>query len=234
MQIQKLFENIGGQFVTPVDIIQQKLKNIKAYIFDWDGVFNDGSKGESKSSNYSEVDSMGTNILRLGYWLESRGELPVVSIITGETNEVATYLAERESFNHIYFSFKNKAVALEHLLKTFGLSANQVAFFFDDILDLSLAQTCGLRFMISRLGSPLLSKYAVDNNMVDYITGQAGGKFAVREVCELILGLTGNYDKAVSVRTDFGNDYKNYLKQRNQFKTKRFVMDSYNYVCELK
>ncbi len=234
MQIQKLFEDLGGQFITPADIIQQKLKNIKAFIFDWDGVFNDGSKGESKSSNYSEVDSMGTNILRLGYWLESRGELPVVSIITGETNKVATYLSERESFNHVYFSFKNKAVALEHLLKTFNLSVNQVAFFFDDMLDFSIAKSCGLRFMISRLGSPLLSKYAVDNNMVDYITGQPGGKFAVREVCELILGLSGNYDKAVSVRTDFGDEYKNYLEQREQVKTKRFVMKSYNSVCELK
>ncbi len=223
-QIQEFFENIDGNFISSANVIKKKLSSIKAYIFDWDGVFNDGSKGESKSSNYSEVDSMGTNILRLGHWLENRGELPIVAIITGESNKMATYLAERENFHHVYFGFKNKALALEHLLQTFNLSANEVAFFFDDILDFSIARQCGLRFMIPRLGSPLLTKYAIENNMADYISGQVGGKFAVREICELLLGLNNNYDKAVDVRTEFGSEYTNYLEQRSSIKLKRFVM----------
>ncbi len=223
-EIKELFENIGGNFVTDINIIQKKLESIKAYVFDWDGVFNDGSKGESKSSNYSEVDSMGTNILRLGHWLENSGTLPIVAIITGESNKMAHYIAERENFNHIYFSFKNKAMALQHLLKTFDLSANELAFFFDDILDFSIAQQCGLRFMISRDGSPLLHKYAIENNMADYISGQTGGQFAVREICELLLGLNKNYEKAVGVRTEFGKQYQEYLNQRSQVKLQKFVM----------
>lgn len=216
------FEKNGGQFITPIEDIKAKLKNIKAYIFDWDGVFNSGEKGESKSSNFSEVDAMGTNMLRLGYWLSNENTFPVVSIITGENNKMAIYLAERECFNHVYFSFKNKAVAFKHLLETYNLKPEEVAFCFDDVLDLSLTRLVGLRFMIGRKGSPLFEKYAIKNKQVDYITGQTGGNFAIREIMELILGLLGQYDEALDVRMAFDGTYSNYLEQRNKYQTKKF------------
>lgn len=227
-EIQELFESNGGKFISSPRVIQEKLKNIKAYIFDWDGVFNTGTKGESKSSNYSEVDAMGTNMLRLGYWLDNGGELPIVSIITGERNKMAEYLAERENFHLIYFKFKNKEIALNHLLETYNLEAHQVAFFFDDILDFSIVPKCGLRFMISRAGSPLLNKYAIENKFVDYMSGQPGGSFAVREVIELILGLNNQYNKALDSRIKFGSEYKNYLNQRDNIHLQRFVFKNYD------
>lgn len=224
--IENTFKEIGGQFITPATEIAKKLKRIKAFIFDWDGVFNTGTKGESKSSNYSEVDAMGTNMLRLGYWLHNDKNLPVMSIITGESNKMAVYLAEREHFNHIYFSFINKGVAFQHLLDSYNLKAEEVAFCFDDVLDFPITQKCGLRFMISRKGSPMFNEYAIKNNHVDYITGQPGGNFAIREVVELILGLQGQYDKALDIRTEFGKDYEDYLKQRNEPDTRKFVYRS--------
>jgi 3-deoxy-D-manno-octulosonate 8-phosphate phosphatase (KDO 8-P phosphatase) len=222
-KIQKIFEEQGGQFITPASQIQKKLKNIKAYIFDWDGVFNTGTKGESKSSNYSEVDAMGTNMLRLGYWLSNNKELPVVSIITGENNSMAIYLAEREHFNHIYFNFKNKAVAFEHLLNTYQLKPEEVAFCFDDILDFPITKQCGLKFMVGRKGSPLFNQYAIEKGYVDYISGQQGGNFAIREITELILGLLNQYNNALDERSAFGKNYSAYLKQRNSQSVKKFV-----------
>ena len=224
VDIQEIFETQGGQFITPAIKIQEKLKNIKAYIFDWDGVFNTGTKGESKSSNYSEIDAMGTNMLRLGYWLANNKELPVVSIITGENNKMAVYLAEREHFNHVYFNFKNKAVAFEHLLNTFNLSPVEVAFCFDDILDFPITKSCGLKFMVGRKGSPLFNKYVIEKGYADYITGQQGGNFAIREITELILGLLGHYNKALDERSAFGQNYSDYLTQRNSTEVKKFVL----------
>jgi 3-deoxy-D-manno-octulosonate 8-phosphate phosphatase (KDO 8-P phosphatase) len=222
-EIQELFEKQGGEFISSPSFIQEKLKTIKAYIFDWDGVFNSGTKGESKSSNYSEVDAMGTNMLRLGYWLANNRELPVVSIITGENNKMAIYLAERENFNHIYFNFKNKAVAFEHLLKTFNLKPEEVAFCFDDILDFPITKKCGLKFMVSRKGSPLFNQYVIEKGYADYITGQTGGQFAIREITELILGLLGQYHPALDERSAFGQNYTDYLEQRNAADVKKFV-----------
>ncbi len=225
-EIQQLFENQGGGFISSPSFIREKLLNIKAYIFDWDGVFNTGTKDENKSSSYSEVDSMGLNMLRLGFWLGNNKNLPVVSIITGENNKTAISLAEREHFNHIYFSFKNKAVAFGHFLESYNLKPEEVAFCFDDVLDFPIAVKCGLRFMIGRKGSPLLKKYAIENQYCDYITGQAGGEFAVREVCELILGLLGQYEMSVKERTDFSTLYTDYLKQRNNPAVRKFISEN--------
>lgn len=224
--IKTLFTDHGGQFITPIEEIQEKLKKIKAYIFDWDGVFNSGVKGESKSSNYSEIDAMGTNMLRLGYWLANNKELPMVSIITGESNKIAVYLAEREHFNHVYFNVKNKAAAFDHLLDAFNLKPEAVAFIFDDILDLTITKRCGLRFMAGRKGSPLFNAYAVKNDHADYITGQDGGHYAVREISELILGLQGQYDQALNERIAFGQNYADYLAQRNAAPVKKFVFEN--------
>ncbi|MFN8258775.1 MAG: hypothetical protein U0W24_24010 [Bacteroidales bacterium] len=222
-EIKELFEKQGGEFISSPLYIAENLKKIKAYIFDWDGVFNSGTKDDNNSSPFSEVDAMGTNLLRLGFWLANDKNLPVVSIITGENNSAAIKLAEREHFNHIYFSFKNKAEAFNHLLDSFALKPEEIAFCFDDVLDFPIAKKCGLKFMVSRKGSPLLKKYAIENKFCDYLTGQAGGNFGVREVIELVLGLLGQFEMAVKERTDFSKKYTEYLSQRNTPTVKKFI-----------
>jgi len=224
-EIQQLFQNQGGEFISSPSFIQEKLKSIKAYIFDWDGVFNSGTKDENKSSSYSEPDSMGINLLRFGYWLENNYQLPFVAIVTGENNQTAIKLAERESFHHIYFSFKNKAVAFDHFLETFGLKAEEVAFCFDDVLDFPISRKCGLKFMIRRHASPLFTKYAIEHKYCDYITGQQGGNHAIREVSELILGLLDQHNLAVKERTDFSKLYTDYLDQRKTVNFRKLRFD---------
>ena len=44
MKIDRHFIEIGGEFITPFSILEQKVQNIQAIIFDWDGVFNNGIK----------------------------------------------------------------------------------------------------------------------------------------------------------------------------------------------
>jgi 3-deoxy-D-manno-octulosonate 8-phosphate phosphatase (KDO 8-P phosphatase) len=89
-QITPLFENMGGVFVSSTPKIIEALGKIKAFVFDWDGVFNNAVKNENKSSNFNEADSMGTNMLRFSHYLLSN-ELPKTAIISGERNEFAFY-----------------------------------------------------------------------------------------------------------------------------------------------
>lgn len=210
---EKLFENQGGEFFTDSKEIQSKLKNCKAILFDWDGVFNTGEKTEQTGSPFSEIDSMGLNMLRFSFWL-LKNKLPFVGIITGQKNPTAIKLAKRENFNAVYFSFLDKSEALRHLEKKFGIHPKQVAFVFDDILDLSVAQDVALRFYVKRKGNPVTDAFVVSKHLLDYSTGNAGGNNAVREVCELITSLNGNFEKAVEDRISFNSTYQNYLKTR--------------------
>lgn len=224
-QITEIFVQGGGEFVVAPQELQQKLTTIKAFIFDWDGVFNDGSKTGESGSSFNEADSMGTNLARFGYWLQHNSSLPFTAIITGEQNPSAIKLAEREHFNAIYFKTRNKTEALKHLQHHFNIEPKQIAYCFDDVLDLPIAEVCGVRFLISRNGSPLFADYAKQNQLCDYISGQAGGANAVREICELVLGLNGQFSAAVKKRCEFGETYQQYLAQRNAQETEKF---SYN------
>ncbi len=212
---------MGGNFCRPFSEFQDRLSKIKAYVFDWDGVFNNGVKTAQGGSPFSEVDAMGTNMLRFGHWL-NHGELPFVAVITGEDNPTALYLAQREKFHSLYFKSTNKFIAFDHFLKLHDLKAEEVAFVFDDVLDLGVAERCGLRLLVKHSASPLFQDYAIKNNIVEYIT--AHDEHGVREVCELILGVTGQYDEAINKRSHFDETYQHYLNLRKKVETKVYVL----------
>lgn len=213
-QLESIFTSLGGRFVTPAEVIADKLTRIRAMVFDWDGVFNDGTKTGSGSSPFSEVDSMGTNLLRFGLWLHHQEQMPVAAVITGVTNTLADHLVGREHFNACYSQAKHKVDVLQHLLDRHGLQPEEVAFFFDDALDLSVAQVAGVRVMIHRRANPLLTDYVANNGLTDYITGHTSGQFAVREGCELLLGLLGQFEPVMVERLRYRPVYDRYYAQR--------------------
>ncbi|MCB0495334.1 MAG: phosphatase [Cyclobacteriaceae bacterium] len=219
--IKASFEKAGGEFLSPLSVFKEKLHAIKAFVFDWDGVFNDGFKKDNQGSPFSEPSSMGLNMLRFSYFLK-HGKLPYVFIITGENNLPAIKLSEREHFTGVYLNVRNKLAALEHITTTYAIEANQVAFTFDDILDLGMAEKAGLRMVVRRKSNPLLDVFIAKNNLADYKTGAEGQEHAVREVSELIIGLNGNYGQTLHDRLNFSAVYKKYLDQRNSYSPQYF------------
>ncbi len=218
MDIQNQFENIGGLFITPIDELKHKLTKIKAFIFDWDGVFNNGSKVGDEGSSFAEPDAMGVNMLKLDYWLRN-SKLPHTFIVTGEENKSAQFLAKREHMNAAFYKCKFKVRALERICKEHNLKPDEIAFFFDDILDVELARSVGASFQICRKANPIFNQYLEDNKICDYRTGSEGGSGGVREVCELIIGLTGSLPNAIETRIEFVGDYTKYLNDRNLIET---------------
>ncbi|HMG83919.1 MAG TPA: hypothetical protein VK559_12840 [Ferruginibacter sp.] len=208
-------KHFKGNFITPPAVMQQKLQQIKAVVFDWDGVFNNGEKSGDNGSVFSEVDAMGTNMLRFNHYLRNK-QVPVTAIITGENNMPAFLLAKREHFNAVYYKALNKKVALQHLNSHFNIQPHEILFVFDDVLDFSVAQVAGLRIMVGRSCNPLLIQFAVDNNLVDYITQNEGGKGAVREAAELILALSGLSTETFTHRMQYSNIYQQYITDRNE------------------
>jgi 3-deoxy-D-manno-octulosonate 8-phosphate phosphatase (KDO 8-P phosphatase) len=201
--------------VPPGDI-RARLAGVQAFLFDWDGVFNSGRKSVGSPSGFSEADSMGTNLLRFAWWLRDRGKLPFTGILTGQDNPAAVRLAEREKFQAVYRGVLNKRAALDDIRTRFDIRPEQVCFLFDDVLDLGVAEQCGLRILVRNGGAPLLGLHAEAEGLCEYVTGREGGAHAVRETAELLLGLTGDFQRVVTERASHSDLYGSSLAQRNQ------------------
>ncbi len=223
--IKAVFEAGGGQFWVRVAEFQEKLAQVRAYVFDWDGVFNDGTKRDSGGSPFTEPDAMGTNMLRFSHWLDRGETLPLCGIITGANNPASLQFARREHLDFVYRRCKDKREVLLHLEQAFGVKPAEVAFAFDDILDLGMAAQCGLRLLVRRPASPLMTAYVREKGLADYVTGQTGGQHALREACELLIGLRGNFGVTLDARVAFGEAYLGYLHVRDQGQPRFFVSE---------
>jgi len=213
--IEKLFTEIGGTFLTDIRRLKSHVQGIKAYLFDWDGVFNDGYKDDSGSSPFAEPDSMATNMLRFGYWLQ-HGSVPFTGVITGENNQLSLKLAQREHFNAVFLRVKHKELGLQFLEKEYGIMPHEICYFFDDVLDLNIAAKVGARMLINRSSSPMFSQYVIKNKLADYITAHSGQEHGLREACELIMALAGNYNTVLDERIAFSQNYQDYLAKRQE------------------
>jgi 3-deoxy-D-manno-octulosonate 8-phosphate phosphatase (KDO 8-P phosphatase) len=204
----------GALLLAEPSEIRARFSGVRALLFDWDGVFNAGAKGDGPSG-FSEADAMGTNLLRFGLWTRDDGRLPFVGILTGQDNPAAVELARRERFQAVYRGFLDKGAALEDLSRRHGIRPDEICFLFDDVLDLGVAGRCGLRILVRNGAAPLLGRYVGAERLAEYVTGREGGAHAVRESAELLLGLAGLYDGLVRERAVHGDAYRRYLALRN-------------------
>ena len=105
------------------------LQSIKAFVFDWDGVFNDGRKSSDSDSTFTEIDSMGINLLRFDYWLRKK-KIPMIFIVTGMKNNSAIEFSKREHFDGIFLNIKNKREALESICSQLWNDSQRNCFYF--------------------------------------------------------------------------------------------------------
>ena len=213
-----VFSRLGGTFVTPIATLVERMSTILGFVSDWDGVFNQGTKGEGAESTYSEPDSMGINLLRYALWRQ-HGELPIAALITGAENPSARSFALREHFHAVYFGSRNKTVAIEALCRTQRVSSDRLICVFDDVNDLGMAFACGIRVFVQRSASPLLREYVVRQGLCDYVTAHSAERHAVREVCELLLGLLGSFEAVVASRVAWDTSYAEYFAKRQALAT---------------
>lgn len=214
MNYKEAAAELGGEFMVSEETFLAKINRVKAFVFDWDGVFHGGRKGPG--NNFAEADALGTNMLRFGYWLRN-GKLPAFGIITGQHNPAAIAYANRDHLQGVYSGILFKKVAIAHFCMTNKVDFAETSYGFDDILDLSVSELVGLRFLVRCSGSPLFREFCKREGHADYVTGNDGGNHAVREIVELILGAWGVYDEVIRRRYNFDAKYQAYLKERDAF-----------------
>ncbi|MBK9285242.1 MAG: phosphatase [Sphingobacteriaceae bacterium] len=218
-----------GEFVIDKSQLKKKSQKIKALLFDWDGVFNNGEKQSDAGSNFSEVDSMGTNLLRFSFFLTS-GKVPLSAIISGEKNNMAAFFTKRENFNYSFSKISHKIKALEFICEKEGIKPEEVAYFFDDVLDLSIASVCGVRILIDQKANPLFFNYCIKNNLADYVTHFPGGQHAIREGCELLMEMNENFNEVINLRKDYKEVYAKFIAERKKTEVVYYTSENHNIV----
>jgi 3-deoxy-D-manno-octulosonate 8-phosphate phosphatase (KDO 8-P phosphatase) len=208
------YEEQGTRLLRPATLLAQQLQGVRAVLFDWDGVFNDGYKDADGGSPFSEVGSMGVNLLRFALWL-AHDELPRAAIITGQHNPHAERFAQRERLHGLYMGYTHKPEAFDHFLAHHGLHPREVAFVFDDVLDLPVAAGCGFRVLVRHGTGVLMEERVMREGEADVLTARSGGGQGLREACDLMITLTGQADAVLAHRVAHDATYQAYLNARN-------------------
>jgi 3-deoxy-D-manno-octulosonate 8-phosphate phosphatase (KDO 8-P phosphatase) len=208
--------------VKPRKPLLKRLRGLSGLVFDWDGVFNGGYKGDGIHSGYFEPDILGINIFRFAYWLETKLVLPVM-IITGANNPSAEQLCKREHYNILSLGVIDKGEMLNKNCNTLGITPIDCGVFFDDLNDLSMVMLCGVRCMISRLASANSQEIIKDSFNIDYQSEVQSGNYAIREIIEMMLYDLGSLNDVISHRAKCSEDYLSFLSEREKvvFKTQR-------------
>ncbi|MBE9537420.1 MAG: HAD-IIIA family hydrolase [Proteobacteria bacterium] len=167
--------------------LKKNIAPVKLLILDVDGVMTDGrividSSGvESKS--FHVRDGHGIKLLiRAGI---------DVAIISGRYSGAVEYCARELGIKSVFQGAKNKMSVYETLIADMGLKDEEVAFVGDDVVDLPVLRRVGFSASVADASNLVTSA-------VDCVTLSRGGRGAVRELVELILQGTGNWDKVMS------------------------------------
>lgn len=170
----------------PVDAsVMARASQIRLLICDVDGVLSDGliymgNQGEElKAFN-----------VRDGYGIRCLITQDIdVAIITGRSSQLVADRAATLGINHLYQGQSDKLLAFNQLLGQLNLKPEQVAYIGDDLIDWPVMARAGLSVAVAD-AHPLLLQRA------GYVTRIAGGRGAVRELCDLILQAQGKLDEA--------------------------------------
>ncbi|MCA1804167.1 MAG: 3-deoxy-manno-octulosonate-8-phosphatase KdsC [Xanthomonadaceae bacterium] len=165
----------------------EKAARIRLLIFDVDGVLTDGSlflgdDGQEYKAFHSR-DGHGIKML-LSHGME-------VAIITGRTSEVVKHRMANLGVSRLYQGQHDKTEAFRELLAEMDLSADQVAYVGDDVVDLPVMRQVGLAIAVQD-AHPLVKKHA------HWQTPSGGGRGAGRDVCEMLLEAMGKLDEEMA------------------------------------
>lgn len=164
--------------------MEDRLKKIKAFVFDVDGVFTDGGlladlNGEFYRT-FNSKDGFGVRMAVMhGYKM---------GIITGGRSQSirARFLACGFKDEDIYLGSRDKMEEFEDFCTRHSLSYDEVLYMGDDVPDISVMMACGCGV------AP--SDAMEDVKMIaDYITEKPGGRGCAREMIEKVMKLQGEW-----------------------------------------
>ncbi|MCS0588121.1 KdsC family phosphatase [Massilia norwichensis] len=172
--------------VTPLEHVQRAAR-VKVMIFDVDGVLTDGSltydaNGEI-TKTFFVLDGLGIQLLnRTGVR---------TAIISARRSPIVDRRASDLGITHVFQGQHDKRLAFAELLEQTGVTAEECGYIGDDVIDLPLLTRVGFAVTVPS-GHPEVQHRA------HYVTKNAGGRGAVREVCDMVMRAQGTYEQALA------------------------------------
>lgn len=164
--------------------VRARVERVKFLVLDVDGVLTDGRLFYHDDGTESKVFDV-----RDGHGIKMLAHADIeTAIISGRTCPLVDKRAADLGITKVVQGVRDKVPILEKMLSEKRLKPEEVAFVGDDVVDLPVMSRVG--FAVAVADS---SEYLFDT--AHYVTLAPGGRGAVREVAELILGVRGLWSK---------------------------------------
>lgn len=152
------------------------MENIKAILFDVDGVLTDGSI--SIDANGEEIKAFNVRDGQLVCFMRSNGY--IFGAISGRKSKALEFRLLEMGIDFIRSGIKVKIHALNEFLKEYNLSPEMVGYIGDDVNDIEVLNSVGLSIAPADATSRVL-------NIVKIVTKSNGGKGVLRDVIEMLI-----------------------------------------------
>jgi len=172
--------------------LKEELKNvtrkIRLLLLDVDGVLTDGRIIYDSRGNDSKFYDVHDG---LGVYLLYKAGIPTV-LITAKGSKSIIPRARDMRVAEVYADISPKSAVLDKILKKYKVTADEVCFIGDDLVDLCLMKRVGFSVAVFN-AAPEIKQAA------SYITLREGGRGAVREIAEIILKSQGKWQELLGL-----------------------------------
>ncbi|MFI3331064.1 MAG: HAD hydrolase family protein [Rikenellaceae bacterium] len=161
---------------------KEDIAKVKAFVFDVDGVFTNGSltmdgSGELARTYYAKDGYAVSYALKMGY---------KVCIITGGRGVSIDKRFELLGVTKVYAYCKNKVEKLNEFLAEHNLEAKDILYMGDDIPDLDAMRMVGMPVCPNDAAPEIIEASR-------YVSQYGGGRGCIRDVVEQVLRAHGNW-----------------------------------------
>jgi len=157
-----------------------KLKKIKLFVFDVDGVLTDNTvwmgNGKNEFKRFNIADGMAVYIAR-------RAGIPT-AFVSGRKSPATTARARELKVTDLYQQAGPKRIPFEKLLKKYRISASEAAYMGDDVIDVAVMKLAGVSATVPHAPA-YVKRYA------DIVTRRAAGMGAAREFVDMVIKAKG-------------------------------------------
>jgi 3-deoxy-D-manno-octulosonate 8-phosphate phosphatase (KDO 8-P phosphatase) len=159
---------------------KEQLRNIKALIFDYDGVLSDGTV-----LLLTNGDHVRTGYVKDGYAIQLAIKKGFkIAVISGGYSEAMATRCHILGVKDAFLGVKDKALVFVKYLSDNNLQASEVLFMGDDIPDYPVMKQAGMAVCPADAAEEIKSVSV-------YISQYGGGKGCVRDIIEQVLKVQG-------------------------------------------
>lgn len=163
-----------------------RARDVRLMGFDVDGVMTDGTLYFLESGE--EIKAF--NVLD-GHGIKMLAESGVaVAVVSARRSAAVERRARSLGIAHVLQGIEGKREAFGQLASQLGVDLGACGFIGDDVLDLPLLRSV-------RFAASVPNGHAFVREHVHYVTQSAGGRGAVREVCEFVMQAQGRLTQAL-------------------------------------